>query len=143
VYADSTLPALVSTLVRPGEGRVFLIYVIEVPRRYPVDAELSEETQRGERVLQQMEDILREAEVEVEADILQARDAGRAIVQEAVEKGVDLILLEVPYRRGRRGSPLGPTVLFVLEHAPCPVLLLRQPEAARTPVGQPPRAVEA
>ncbi|MCS7207113.1 MAG: universal stress protein [Dehalococcoidia bacterium] len=142
--ADSPLFLLASSLARQSGARVFLVYIIEVPRRYPVDAELPEETRRGEQVLQQAESLLRGARVEVEADILQARDAGPAIVKEAVEQGVDLILMELPYRQEHGGFSVGHTTLFVLEHAPCPVLVLRQPKREEaSPPSDLPRAVSS
>lgn len=123
--ADSPLFTLACSLARQAGAKIFLIYIIEVPRRYPVDAELPEETHRGERVLQQAERLFQEARIEVEGDILQARDAGPAIVREAVEQGADLILMELPYRQEHGAFSVGHTTLFVLEHAPCPVLVLR------------------
>ncbi|GBD11572.1 hypothetical protein HRbin23_01239 [bacterium HR23] len=125
--ANSPLLALASFLARQSGAKVLLVYIIEVPRRYPVDAELPEQTERGEQVLLQVERLLQEAHIEVEADILQAREAGPAIVQTAVEQGADLILMELPYRQEGGGFAVGHTTLFVLENAPCPVLVLRQP----------------
>lgn len=128
---DSPLLTLACSLARQSGGKIFLVYIIEVPRRYPVDAELPEETHQGEKVLQQLENLLQDAHIEVEADILQARDAGPAIVKEAVEQGADLILMELPYRQEHGVFSVGHTTLFVLEHAPCPVLVLRLPQAER------------
>ncbi|MFN3974420.1 MAG: universal stress protein [Dehalococcoidia bacterium] len=142
---DSPLFTLALSIARQGGAKVFLIYIIEVPRRYPVDAELPDETESGEKVLRQVEDLFREAHVEVEADILQAREAGPAIVKEAVAQGVDLILMELPYRHEHGSFSVGHTTLFVLEHAPCPVLVLRQPlrEEAPSPSPDTPHARRA
>lgn len=134
---DSPFFTLAFSIARQGGAKVFLIYIIEVPRRYPVDAELPDETDMGEKVLRKVEDMFRESHIEVEADILQARDAGPAIVKEAVEQGVDLILMELPYRQEHGRFSVGNTTLFVLEHAPCPVLVLRQPRREEVPSPSP------
>jgi nucleotide-binding universal stress UspA family protein len=59
-------------------------------------------------------------------DILQARDAGHALVDEAVTLGVDGIVIGVA-RSGREGQALdlGKTVEYVLRHAPCEVIVVR------------------
>jgi hypothetical protein len=68
-------------------ARIEIIHVIEVPQALPLDAELPEAVQHGEVVLAQAEQLARQRDVEVSAEMLQARSAGVAIVDEAVERG--------------------------------------------------------
>jgi nucleotide-binding universal stress UspA family protein len=63
----------------------------------------------------------------VHTDLLQAREAGPAIVSEAVERQAELIVLGVPYKEKFGGFTVEPRALYVLDHAPCRVLLVREP----------------
>ena len=117
---------LAQKMTRATSGKIFVLYVIEVQRSLPLDADVGSESVRGEAVLQRMETLSQESHSDVEAEILQARDAGPAVVQEAVERHVDVIVLAVPYKRRYGVFSLGNTVPYILKNAPCPVLLLRQ-----------------
>ncbi len=108
------------------DARVHAVYVVEVDRRLPLDAELPEEFQRGERCLAQAEKIARDHKSKCEGDILQARDAGHAIVDEAVELGVEMIVMGVSqHSQESKVLDLGRTADYVLRHAPCEVVIVR------------------
>lgn len=112
---------------------VWLLYVIDVPRRLPVDAEIPAETARGEQALQRMENLGKQLKCRVEGEILQAREVGAAIIREALDREVDAIVFGIPYME-RYGSPtLGETAPYILRHSPCAVVVHRaeQTEAAR------------
>lgn len=115
------------TLVRQEHGCVCLLSVIEVPREYAVDAELPGEVAHSEDLLRHGEAYVKARKVKVEADLLQARDSGPAIVKEAQEERVDAILLGLPYRRKQDGLAQQSDATYILEHSPCPVLLFREP----------------
>jgi nucleotide-binding universal stress UspA family protein len=122
---DEDLVRLACRSVRENHGVVHVVYVIEVPRSQPVDAEDLEESERGEKLLQATERIAHEAKCKMEADVLQARDAGPAVVQEAVDRNVDLIFIATPYKRHSGEFTLGNTVPFILKNAPCGVIFWR------------------
>ena len=73
-----------------------------------------------------MEKLGEEDHGNLEAGILQARDAGPAVVQEAVDREVEAIVVALPYKRRYGSFSLGNTVPYILKNAPCPVLLWRQ-----------------
>ena len=130
---DEETMRLAADLVRPSQGHIYALYVIQTPQSLPVDADFPEEVARGEAVLGRVEERLRDLKCTVTAEFLQAREVGPAVIQEAQERNVDLVLLGMPYRRRHGRFSLGGTVPYVLEHAPCPVLVLREPmTAART-----------
>jgi len=109
-----------------GNTRVHAVYVVEVDRRLPLDAELPEEFQRGERCLAEAERVAKVYKTECEGDILQARDAGHAIVDEAVELGVAMIVMGVTqHAKESKVLDLGKTADYVLRHAPCEVVIVR------------------
>ncbi|MBI4312263.1 MAG: universal stress protein [Chloroflexi bacterium] len=123
--ADAKALQLACDLVKDAKGKVYLVYVIEVPHHLPLDSDVSPESSRGETVLRQMEDMAKEYKGVVEASMLQARDAGPAIVLEAVERQADLILMTVPYQTRHGSFTLGNAAPHVLRFAPCPVLIWR------------------
>lgn len=123
---DATVVGLASQLAKRSKGQVYAIYVIEVRRTLPLDADLPSERQEADAVLDQVEQAAEEWDQEIETEILQARDIGTAIVEEAVEANVDLILLGIPYRRRFGEFDLGRTVPYVLKNAPCEVWVCRE-----------------
>ena len=68
------------SLAKRSRAKVHIVHVIEVKRSLPLDAELVDEAQAGEAILAQAEAVARRVDFEVDGDLLQARDAGHAIV---------------------------------------------------------------
>jgi len=111
---------------RAKGGRVYAIHVIEVRRTLPLDADLVDERRQADSILDRAEQIAEEWDQEIETEILQARDIGTAIVEEAIEAQADLIVMGIPYRRKFGEFDLGKTVPHVLKHAPCEVWVCRE-----------------
>jgi nucleotide-binding universal stress UspA family protein len=114
-------------VARRTKARVNVLYVIEVPRTLPLDAELADEAQRGEAILDRAEQIGNSFKVHLEADLLQARQAAHAVVDEAIERGVDAIVVGIDYHRPHGHFALGRLPTYVLEHSPTEVWLIRYP----------------
>ncbi len=108
-------------------SEVVMLYVIEVRRQLPIDADVGPELARGESVLDDLERAAHQWGCRVQTDLLQAREAGPAIVSEAVERQADLIVMGVPYKEKFGGFSMEPRALYVLDHAPCRVTILREP----------------
>jgi len=117
-----------------GRVKIEVIHVIEVPQALPLDAELPEAVQHGEQVLNQAEQLARQRDIEILPEMLQARSAGVAIVDEAVERDASLIIMGAEYRRRHGEFSLGQTLPYVLKNAPCRVWVIRAP---RAPAGTP------
>jgi nucleotide-binding universal stress UspA family protein len=111
---------------RRQKAKIFVIYVIEVRRTLPLDAEIEPEIEKGERVLDRTEKLADEAGSGVETELLQAREVGPAIVDEAAERGVDVIIMGVPYKKRFGEFTLGGTVNYVLKNSPCAVWVCRE-----------------
>ena len=124
--SDEEAIALACSVARRTKGKVYVLYVIEVQRTLPLDADLPAENDRGERILQQAERFAKVNDYAVEADLLQAREVGPAIVDKAVERGVDLIILGVEYKKNFGEFDLGATMPYVLRNALCRVWLCRE-----------------
>ena len=126
-----------------GEGGAVIeaIYVVEIPMSLPLDARVPEEKiQEARRALQRAKHVGEEYEgVEVATASVRARTYGQGIVEEARRRGVEAIVLaaEEPTRMrggrrlGGRGGPrnrsVGETTRYVIEKAPCRVILTAPP----------------
>jgi len=123
---DEEAMKLACRLARRDKGKVWAVSVVAVKRDLPLDAEIDSEIQNAEDVLDFVERVAEGEDSEVETDVLQAREAGPAIVDEAVERGVDLILMGIKYKTRFGQFNLGNVVPYVLKNAPCPVILYQQ-----------------
>jgi APA family basic amino acid/polyamine antiporter len=117
------------------------LYVFEIPMSLPIDARVPEERVReAKRVLARAKEVGEEyAGVEVATAMVRGRSTGQAIVSEARRRGVEAIVLgaEEPSRlrggailggRGRvRDRFVGDTTRYVIEKAPCKVILTAPP----------------
>ena len=114
-------------IAKRTKGKVHVVHVIEVKRSLALDAELVSEALRGEEILDAAERVAKRLDLDVEGDLLQAREAGHAIIDEATERGVDAIVVGVPFNRPFGDFELGRVPAHVLKNAPCEVILLRMP----------------
>ncbi len=105
---------------------IFAVHVIPVERALPLDAEIESEVGKAETILAHIEEIAKERGCVLEADILQAREVGPAIIDEAIEREADLILIGVSYKRHFGQFSLGDVLPYVLKNAPCRVILDQQ-----------------
>ena len=126
-----------------GEGGTVIeaIYVLEVPMSLPIDARVpDEQIERAKRALRRAKEVGEEYEgVEVAPATARARSIGAGIVEEARRRGVEAIVLaaEEPTRMrggallGGRGGPrdryVGEMTRYVVEKAPCRVILTAPP----------------
>jgi nucleotide-binding universal stress UspA family protein len=128
---DAHAIKIVSKLIEPKHAEVTAVFVIEVAQSLPLDAELPDEIDRGERALQSAEDVAHNlcgsrADF-MSTDLLQARSAGAAIVDEASERHCDLIVMTASCQETHGKRQISETVSYVLKNAPCEVMLLSVP----------------
>lgn len=130
---DEMLIKHVNKIAQKKYSDITMIYVVEVDQTLPLDADLPDKTEQGEKVLLHAQRAVSHGldvkTCNIQTDLLQARLAGPAIVDEAVLKDVDAIVMgaNVTKRLGKR--TVGETVDYVLRNAPCEVLILRAPMA--------------
>lgn len=111
---------------RKNKSIIFAVHVIPVERALPLDAEIESEVGKAETILTHIEEIAEERGCVLETDILQAREVGPAIIDEAIEREADLILIGVSYKRHFGQFSLGDVLPYVLKNAPCRVILDQQ-----------------
>ncbi len=113
-------------LSKKNRGEICAVYVISIERALPIDAEIESEIKKAEDILDHIERTAEKQGWKIETDLLQAREVAPAIVDEAIEREVDLILIGVTYKRRYGEFSLGDVVPYVLKNAPCRVLLYHQ-----------------
>ena len=122
---------MIATAVKLAEERgasVEALHVIRVPLELPLDAELIDEEERAEASLAEAKLLGADHGVTVEGRTVRARSIGQAIVQEAQERGADLIVLGSAPRWRRQSRFFSPTVDYVLKKAPSEVLIVAFPQ---------------
>jgi basic amino acid/polyamine antiporter, APA family len=149
----STAGRLADAEVEEGETppRLDVVYVAEVPLTVPLDSPLPKDVQqKGERALERAREVGDEYEnVEVTTHLVRARSVGGGIVQEARDRGAEVIVLggEPPTRvrggavlggiGGARPEEIGEITEYVLRKAPCRVLLTAPPEEKAEELAEP------
>ncbi len=124
--ADEEAITLACRLAKQDKSEVYAVYIITMARELPLDAEIEPEIRKAEDMLNHIESIAEEQGYRIETDLLQARDAGPAIIDEAIEQEVDLILMGAVYKRHFGEFSLGEVVPYVLKNATCRVILYHQ-----------------
>ena len=124
--ADQQAVEMACRLAKKPRSKVYVIYVIQMSRALPLDAALGSEAAKGEAALSRAERTADEEEYEIETELLQAREVGPAVVEEAVEREVDLIVMGLSYRKRFGQFTLGEAIPYVLKNAPCRVLISRE-----------------
>jgi APA family basic amino acid/polyamine antiporter len=140
----STAGRLADAEVEKGERppRLEVVYVAELPLTVPLDSPLPKELQeQAEKALDRAREVGDEYEnVEVTTKLVPARSIGAGIIEEARDKGVEVIVMggEPPTRirggailggiGGARPEEIGEVTEYVLKRAPCRVLLTAPPE---------------
>ncbi len=124
--ADDETIQLACRLARKEKTKILALHVIPIERSLPLDAEMTGEVRKAENILTQAEKIALSEGCEIETDLLQARNAGPSIVDEAVEREIDLIVMGITYKRQFGQFSVGNITPYVLKNAPCPVILYQQ-----------------
>jgi nucleotide-binding universal stress UspA family protein len=126
--SDARIVRLVVDQARLSKAELVAVHVVEIDWTLPLDADIAGRSEEVQRVLDSAESIAEEAKMTLEPVLLQARDVGAALVDEAVERDADLIVLGVPFRTRFGGDfAIGRTIPYVLQNAPCTVWVVREP----------------
>jgi APA family basic amino acid/polyamine antiporter len=106
------------------------VSVVEVPLELPLDTRQEEEEAAADEALDRAAAIAELYGVEVTGRLVRGRSAGRAIVDEAVRRGSEIILMGAPRRDRPRRAVFSDTVDFVLKNAPVRVMVAAGRRAA-------------
>jgi nucleotide-binding universal stress UspA family protein len=128
--SDARIVRLVAAQARMGKSELIAVHVVEIDWTLPLDADIAGRNEEVQRVLDIAEEVAEESKMTLEPVLLQARDVGAAIVDETTERGADLLVVGLPYRKRFGGEfAIGRTVPYILQNAPCAVWVVRDPIA--------------
>lgn len=117
-------------LAKRGKARVMVVTVLEIRRSLALGTVQDAEMDTAEKLVEQAERVARELETEIDTELLQAREAGPAIVEEIAHWKADLVVVGMPFRERFGEFHMGRTAPYILRHAPCRALLFREPPPA-------------
>ena len=128
--SDARIVRLVAEMARGSKAELIAIHVVEIDWTLPLDADIAGRDEEIQRVLDMAEQVAEESKLTLEPVLLQARDVGAAIIDESTERGADLLVVGLPYRKRFGGEfALGRTIPYILQNAPCAVWVVRDPIA--------------
>jgi nucleotide-binding universal stress UspA family protein len=126
--SDARIVRVACELARGRDAELVAVHVVEIGWELPLDADVAGRSEEAQRALDLVEGTADDERMKIETVLLQARDVGAAIVDEATERGADLLILGLPYRKRFGGDfAIGTTVPYVLKNAPCAVWVVRDP----------------
>ncbi len=125
---DDRIVELSAELGRATRGELVGVHVVEVGWSMPLDADIAARSEEAQRILDRAELNAENRKARLEPVLLQAREVGAALVDEATEREADLLVVGLPYRKRFGGDfAIGRTIPYVLKHAPCEVWVVREP----------------
>lgn len=131
--SDARIIRLVAEVARYTKAQLVAVHVVEIDWTLPLDADIAGRSEEVQRVLDSAESVAEEFKVTLESVLLQARDVGAALVDEATERGADLLVVGLPYRQRFGGEfAIGRTIPYILQNAPCAVWVVRDPIPAES-----------
>jgi APA family basic amino acid/polyamine antiporter len=130
----ATAAKLVPDSQRGEKPVIHALDVIEVPQNLPpqdlnLEEVMPEKYRQAQEALDEARQIGEEYGVEIDGYTTGARNAGRAIIEEAQKLGAEVIMMGVPRKRGLRDRVFGSDVDYVLRNAPCKVHITLEPES--------------
>jgi nucleotide-binding universal stress UspA family protein len=126
--SDERIVRLVAPIAARTKAEVIAVHVVEIDWTLPLDADIAGRSEEAQQALDMAEAAAERARVRLEPVLLQARDVGAALVDEATERQADLLMLGLPYRMRFGGDfAIGRTIPYVLKNAPCSVWVVREP----------------
>ncbi|MDQ1323890.1 MAG: hypothetical protein QG587_1226 [Chloroflexota bacterium] len=124
---DRQIVTLAADIARAGRAEMVGVHVVEIDWTLPLDADVAGHDENAQRVLDIAEATAEAAHYQMETVLLQARDVGAAIVDEATERAADVVICGLPFRRRFGGDfAVGPTIPYILKNSPCAVWIIRE-----------------
>jgi nucleotide-binding universal stress UspA family protein len=127
--SDTRIVQLVAAqAARSKDVELIAVHVVEIDWTLPLDADIAGRSEEVQRVLDVAEATAETYRQQLEPVLLQARDVAAAIVDEAIERAADLLVVGLPYRKRFGGEfAIGRTIPYILQNAPCTVWVVREP----------------
>ncbi len=124
---DGLVVRLGCEFARGREMELIALHVIEVDWRHDLSDDLATRNEQASAVLDMAESIAEQDRVTLRTELLQARDVGAALVDEAAELDADVMIVGLPYRQRFGGDfAIGDVIPYVFQNASCNVIVARE-----------------
>ena len=100
--SDARIVRIACQAARAAKAELVAVHVVEIDWSLPLEADIASRSEDAQRVLDAVEGIAESEHQGVETVLLQARDVGAALVDEASERGADLLILGLPLPQALR-----------------------------------------
>ncbi|HEX3428810.1 MAG TPA: universal stress protein [Candidatus Limnocylindrales bacterium] len=125
---------VVAEVAKVNKAELIGVHVVEIDWSMPLDMDVAGRSEEIQQVLDVAEGTAESLGVKLESVLLQARDVGAALVDEAIERDADLLVVGLAYRTKFGGDfAMGRTIPYVLKNAPCAVWVVREPIPEENP----------
>ncbi|MGH2512131.1 MAG: universal stress protein [Candidatus Limnocylindrales bacterium] len=126
--SDARIVRVACQAARATKAELVAVHVVEIDWSLPLEADIAGRSESAQQVLDVVEGIADTEHQPIETVLLQARDVGAALVDEASERAADMLILGLPFRKRFGGDfAIGRTVPYVFSNAPCAVWVIREP----------------
>ena len=125
--SDSLAISNASNFVREHSGHLLILHVILMERSLPLDAEVPDKFRRGEDILRTAENMVKAPHITVDAELVQAREIGSAVVHEASARNIDATIIVASPENNSPSPSTTSDISYILQYAPGYVFLLREP----------------
>jgi len=129
-YYSERAVELASRLGAMQKARILLGYVVEVPRTLSLGVPLPEAEERANQALRQAKEIVARHGLEVQGEIIRAREAGEGIARIVRDRGVDLLVVGISPDRGPTEGSAARCAESLFRHAPCEIIIDRLAETS-------------
>ncbi len=124
---DELVVRLGCELARGRTMELIALHVIEVDWRHDLSEDTASSNATASAVLDLAENIAEQNKVTLRTELLQAREVGAALVDEAAELAADVMIVGLPYRQRFGGDfAIGDVIPYVFQNASCTVLVVRE-----------------
>jgi len=124
---DSVVVHLGCQLAKSVGAELICVHVVEVDWTHDLSEDIASGNERASAILDLAEGIAEQYKLKIDTSLLQARDVGAALVDEAISAGADAVLVGLPYRKRFGEFEIGETANYVMKNAPCRVWIVRAP----------------
>jgi nucleotide-binding universal stress UspA family protein len=123
--ALESLVSLACQLSAGMDAELVALHVVEVPPATPIEADEEVLDRSGKELLARARRVAQGFSKELGTRLVRAREVGEAIVGEAREQGVELLVMghHKPHPHPVGEILLGSTVQYVAHHTPCRVIV--------------------
>jgi nucleotide-binding universal stress UspA family protein len=118
----ASLTELACRVADPDET-LLLVHVIELPEITPLNAPIPDLDRQAEQILHVGADVARRHRRKVRTQVMRARSAGKALLEELKDRKVALAVLGSHHGRSLQEYLLGTTHQYLAQRAPCRLLL--------------------